>query len=178
MQCTYPLSNQEALITAFPDVDSQKNGILVLLKLEQSNKRLPKTRGRRNTTEDIVQMSRELTHGRVSTDGPSKALKTSTFSGSRLPSRARGAAPAVQGGEPPHGPEPSGKRRLFTWVSSMSSSSSSSSSSDTGGVHRVWRVCTCQQYTRPDASSARRHPEGRGRSCRRRKVELCPGTEP
>ena len=77
---TYPLSNLEALNTAFPEVNSQKNDITVLLRHEQSNKRQPDTRGRRNTTEEIVQMSRELTHGRVSTDGPSKALNTSTFS--------------------------------------------------------------------------------------------------
>ena len=69
-------------------------------------------------------MSRKLTHERVSTDGPSKALKTTTFSetvsptslGVQLAHRASKhtppTLPAVPGGEPPahpHWPEPSGE---------------------------------------------------------------------
>ena len=72
-------------------------------------------------------MSRKLTHERVSTDGPSKALKTTTFSEAvspaslgvqlahRVSKHTPPTLPAVPGGEPPahpHGPEPSGKTRL------------------------------------------------------------------
>ena len=63
-------------------------------------------------------MSRKLTHERVSTDGPSKALKTTTFSEAvsqftlRVSKHTPPTLPAVPGGESParpHGPEPGGE---------------------------------------------------------------------